>query len=136
MAALNNAFMYRGSGLLLLLVGATLTYTLAFAPFEEPVRRWTTAEGEGLVQAKVECPSAWAAVFEHERLDTHLRTEADQCVRAARTHLTGAIVVAAFAAALGMRGVLRGPAPRPEPLRPLSESLRWRSDESERGPAS
>lgn len=121
--------MYRGSGLLLLLVGATLTYALALAPFEEPVRRWTTIEGEGLVQAKVECPSAWAALFEDERLDTHLRTEADQCVRAARTRLTGAMMVAAFAAALGIRGVLRGPAPRPEPLRPLSELLRRRRDE-------
>lgn len=94
--------MYRGSALLLLLLGATLTYALlALVPFEEPVRRWTTTGGEGLVQAKVECPSAWAAVFEDEPSDTHLRTEADQCVRAARTHLTGAMIVAAFATALG-----------------------------------
>lgn len=88
------------------------------------------------MQAKVECPSAWAALFEGQRLDTYLGTEADQCVRAARTHLTGAVVVAAFAAVLGVRGVLRGPAPRPEPLRPLSELLRRQRGGRERGPTS
>lgn len=77
---------------MLVAVGAILTYILAFTPFDEPMRRWATAEDGGLVQVVVECPSAWSTLVGGERLDTNLRTEADRCVRAASTHATGAVV--------------------------------------------
>lgn len=124
--------MYRRSGLLVLAIGAMLTYALAFTSFDEPVRRWVTSESGGLVQVEVRCPSAWAALIEGARLDTNMRTEAERCVRAARTHATGAVIVATLAATLGIRGVLRGPVPDPEPLPPLSELIRWKGQAGHR----
>ena len=120
--------MYRGAGILTLIVGALLVYFLAFTSFDEPIGRWTRPdEGTGFIQVKIECPSAWSALVEGEQVDSHLYTDRDQCLRAARTHATGALIVAALAGTLGVRGILRGPAPAPRPIRPLSETIRARA---------
>lgn len=122
--------MYRGAGILTLIVGAIFVYFLAFTPFDEPIGRYTRPEeGTGFIQVKIECPTAWSALVVGERVDSHLYTDRQQCLRAARTHGTAALVVAALAGMLGMRGVLRGPAPSPRPLRPLSETIRGRRKE-------
>ena len=119
--------MYRNGGLLVLALGAVFVYFLAFTTFDEPVRRWTRPEeGSGFVQIKIECPDAWSALISGERADSHLVTDRSQCLRSARTHATAALVVFALAGVLGVRGVLRGPAPAPRPLRPLSELIRLR----------
>lgn len=116
--------MYRGSGLVTLSVAALVVFLLAFTSFDEPVPRWTRPEeGGGFVQVEIECPSAWSALVGGERIETNIGTEAERCVRAARTHLTAAIIVAAVGGAIGLRAVWRGPAPIPEPLRPLSEVI-------------
>ncbi len=123
--------MYRTGGLFVLAVGALIVYFAAFTPFDEPVRRWTRPdEGSGFVQIKIECPDAWSALAAGERVDSHLRTDRDQCLRAARTHATGALFVAGVIGLVGVRGVLRGPAPSPLPLRPLSEMIRRRAGPS------
>ena len=123
--------MYRGAGILTLIVGALVVYFLAFTPFDEPIGRWTRPEeGTGFIQVKIECPPAWSALVEGERVDSHLYTDRGQCLRAARTHGTAALVVAALAGTLGVRGILQGPAPSPQPLRPLSEVIRGRREDA------
>lgn len=67
-----------------------------------------------------------SALVSGERVDSHLSTDRNQCVRAARTHATAGLVVASVAAVVGVRGIMRGPAPTPMPLRPLSELLQSR----------
>lgn len=120
--------MYRGAGILTLIVGAVFVYFLAFTSFDEPIGRWTRPdEGTGFIQVKIECPAAWPALVEGEQVGSHLYTDRDQCRRAARTHATGALIVAALAGTLGIRGILRGPAPGPQPLGPLSEKIRART---------
>lgn len=124
--------MYRNGGFLVLAVGALVVYFLAFTPFDEPVRRWTRPEeGSGFIQIKIECPDAWGALARGDRVDSNLSTDRDQCLRAARTHATGAVIVVGLALVVGLRGVLRGPAPTPLPLRPLSELIRRRSGAAE-----
>lgn len=128
--------MYRGAGILTLIVGALFVYFLAFTPFDEPIGRWTRPEeGTGFIQVKIECPTAWSALVEGERLDSHLFTDRGQCLRSARTHATGALIVAALAGTLGVRGVLRGPTPAPLPLKPLSETIRGRKEDARSGDA-
>lgn len=124
--------MYRRSGLFVLAIGVILTYFLAFTTFDEPVGRWTRPdEGSGLVQVEIECPSAWDALVEDERADSNVPAWVDQCLRSARTHATGAIIVLALSGFFGIRGLLRGPAPRPQRLPRLSELLRTRRGETE-----
>lgn len=124
--------MYRNGGLFFLALGAVFVYFLAFTPFDEPVRRWTRPEeGSGFVQIKIECPDAWSALVLGDRVDSHSRTDRDQCVRAARTHATGALIVAIVGAVVGLRSILRGPAPEPLPLRPLSELIHRRGRSTE-----
>lgn len=121
--------MYRGAGILTLIIGAIFVYFLAFTPFDEPIGRWTRPdEGTGFIQVKIECPDAWSALVAAERVDSHLYIDRDQCLRAARTHATAALVIAALAGTLGFRGILRGPVPAPQPLRPLSETIRRREE--------
>lgn len=123
--------MYRGAGALTLIVGAIFVYFLAFTPFDEPIGRWTRPEeGTGFIQVKIECPTAWDALVEGERIDSNVYTDRDQCLRSARTHGTAAILVAALGGTLGGRGILRGPAPSPHPLRPLSETIRGRKEDA------
>jgi hypothetical protein len=129
--------MYRGAGILTLIVAALFVYFLAFTPFEEPIGRWTRPEeGSGFIQVKIECPTAWFALVEGERVDSSLFTDRGQCLRAARTHATGALLAAALGGILGVRGILRGPAPAPRPLRPLSEMIRRRREDSRSGDSS
>ncbi len=125
--------MYRGAGILTLIVGAVFVYFLGFTAFDEPIGRWTRPdEGTGFIQVKIECPSAWSTLVEGEGIDSHLYIDQNQCLRAARTHATGALLVAALAGTFGIRGILRGPAPAPQPLRPLSETIRLREAEARR----
>ena len=126
--------MYRGSGLLLISVGSIVVYFLAFTTFEEPVGRWTRPEeGSGFIQVKIECPSAWDALIDGERFERR-GPERDQCVRAARTHMTGALIVAIGAGVLGVRGILRGAPPAPQRLRPLSDVISRREHETDTRP--
>lgn len=115
--------MHRRSGLTTLLVGVIVFFPLVFAPFDEPVRRWTVSDQGDLERAQVVCPDAWSALVEVERLDTNFRIEADQCVRGARTHASVAVIVLVAALVLGVNGMMRGPAPPRTPLRPLSEVI-------------
>lgn len=116
--------MYRTGGLLVLLAGAVLVFFVVFMPFDEPVGRWTRPEeGSGFQQVEIECPSAWGALVGGERFDSHLRTDRDQCLRAARTHATGGALIALLFLLVGVRAVSRGPAPAPQPLMPLSELM-------------
>jgi hypothetical protein len=124
--------MYRRSGLVVLAIGVILTYFLAFTTFDEPVSRWTRPEEEsGLVQVKIECPSAWDALVEGEQVDSNVPSWVDQCLRSARTHATAAIVVVTVSLFSGIRGLIRGPAPRPERLHRLSDLLRRRQSSDE-----
>lgn len=108
----------------MLVIGLVITHFLAFTPFDEPVGRWTRPEeGTGWVQAKIECPTAWDALVEGERADSNVPSWVDQCLRSARTHATGALVVLAITGLLGIRGLSRGPAPRPKPLSRLSDMI-------------
>lgn len=127
--------MYRTGGLLVLLSGAVLVYLVAFTPFDEPVGRWTRPEqGAGYQQVKIECPSAWSALANGGRVDSHLWTDRDRCLRGARTHGTAGVLLAALSLVVAVPAVLRGPSPTPHPLPPLSELIRARGPSADSEP--
>lgn len=115
--------MYRKSGLIVLALGAALTYSLAFTTFDTQARRWERTEGGGWERASVTCPVPWGVIFGGVDPELRFRTEAELCVRPARTLVTEGIFFAAVALGLGIWGVVRGPKPDPERLRPLSEII-------------
>lgn len=115
--------MYRKSGLIVLARGAALTYSLAFTTFDTQVRRWERTEDGGWERASVTCPVPWDVIFQGVDPELRFRTESELCVRSARTLVTEGIFFAAVALGLGIWGVIRGPKPDPEPLRPLSELI-------------
>jgi hypothetical protein len=51
--------MYRKSGLIVLALGAALTYSLAFTTFDTQVRRWERTEDGGRERATINCPVPW-----------------------------------------------------------------------------
>lgn len=115
--------MYRTSGLIVLALGAALTYSLVFTTFDQPVMSWTTTEDGNIERDTVPCPTPWEILFNADMPDTRVQTWRDLCVRSARTLFTEGIVVTAAALVVGLRAVVRGPKPTPKPLRPLSELL-------------
>jgi hypothetical protein len=124
--------MYRKSGLIVLALGAVLVYSLAFTPFDTQVRRWERTEDGGRERASITCPIPWDVIFEGVEPDLRFRTEAELCVRSARTLVTEGIFFAVLAVGLGVWGVVRGPKPDPEPLLPLSEVMAATASDSDR----
>ena len=56
--------MYRTSGIVVLLLGGLLTWSIVFTPFDQEVRRWTRTEDGGRVKATVACPDPYSILLE------------------------------------------------------------------------
>ncbi|MFQ5968472.1 MAG: hypothetical protein ACE5MI_12820 [Acidimicrobiia bacterium] len=116
--------MYRTSGIIVLIAGIALTYSLVFTTFNKPVERWVVDELGGLEQVSIECPSPWGLIVGDAERDVERPAEAQQCVRSARTLFLEGVIVFTFALGLGIWGLLRGRKPRPQSMRVLPSASR------------
>lgn len=115
--------MYRRSGLAVLGVGALLTYLLIFIPFAAEVGRWVRTEDGAWKNATIDCPSAWGTLVAGQEPDVKYVFEAGACEKGANGRVIETVLVLAIALPLGIRGVMRGPRPPLEHIRPISELL-------------
>lgn len=116
--------MGRQTGIVVLVVGAILTYSLVFTQFDQRVSRSTiNEEGERIPVTHVPCPSPWAVVVHGAQPDVIAGESI--CPRPARTLLVEGAVVALISLVIGIWGLTRA---RPTQLPELPPSLRrmWR----------
>lgn len=119
--------MYRTSGLVFLVLGGLLTWSIIFTPFDQEVRRWTRTEDGGRVRASVLCPDPYSILFEDEVNPDISRYENEvYCRRTARRLMTGGVLTGLLTLGLGIRGVARGKRPPLQHIRPLSELISGR----------
>lgn len=116
--------MGRQTGIVVLVVGAILTYSLAFSQFDQRVSRSTiNEEGERIPVTHVTCPSPWAVAVRGAEPDVIAGESI--CPGPARTLLVEGAVVALFSLVIGIWGLTRA---RPTPVPELPPSLQrmWR----------
>ena len=110
--------MTRWTGWVVLVIAATLVYSLAFTTYEFWTGAWRSTESGGLIRVNVECPTPFAVLVlgaEPEREE-----DAGLCDPSARTLALEAGVVALAAILVSWAAVTR---PRPTQLEPLSSKL-------------
>lgn len=116
--------MGRETGIIVLVVGAILIYSLAFTQFDQRVSRFTINDkGERVPVTHVTCPSPWAVVAQGAEPDVIAGESI--CPRPARTLLLEGALVALISLIVGIWGLTRS---RPTPLPELPRSLQrmWR----------
>lgn len=117
----------RAIGILVLLGGAALVYSLAFTEFEQRVQfQWElNEEGERVPVPHIVCPSAWS-VFVDDAQPEGIVT-GDLCVLPARGNLIQAVMVGVVGLAIAAWIFTRTNRPGPLPLLPPSLKARaWR----------
>ena len=120
--------MYRTSGIVVLILGGLLTWSIVFTPFDQEVRRWTRTEDGGRVKASVTCPAPSSVLFEDAvNPDISSFENLNYCLRTARRLMTGGVLTALLTMGLGIRGIARGKRPPIEHIRPLSEVIDGRT---------
>lgn len=115
--------MYRRGGIISLVIGFGLAYLWAFFPFSQELPRYTRTDDGGWERAVIRCPDPWALLIEGELPDGRYRGEGEQCVRPARTLVTGAVLAAIAGLGLGVYGLARGPGPPLVHIDPISELI-------------
>lgn len=125
--------MYRRGGIIALVIGFALAYLWAFLPFSQDLPRFTRADDGGWERAVIRCPDPWAMLIDGELPQGEYRGEGEQCVRPARTLITGAVLAALAGLALGVYGLARGPAPPLVHIDPISELIERSPGEKARG---
>ena len=115
--------MYRRGGIIALVIGFGLAYLWAFLPFSQDLPRYTRIDDGGWERAVISCPDPWAVLMEGELPQGDYRGEGEQCVRPARTLISGAVVAAIAGLGLGVFGLARGPAPPLVHIDPISELI-------------
>lgn len=115
--------MYRRGGIIALVIGFGLAYLWAFLPFSQELSRYALTDDGGWERAVISCPHPWAVLIEGELPQGEYRGEGEQCVRPARTLISGAVVAAIAGLALGVYGLTRGPAPPLVHIEPISELI-------------
>ena len=100
--------MYRTSGLVVLLVGAGLIYSLVFTPFQVELDSWMPTEEGGLERAVVTCPAPWGIVLGDAEDEIRPTWQARRCVPSANMLFLEGVVVLAMALGLGLWGISRG----------------------------
>jgi hypothetical protein len=121
--------MYRMGGIVALVIGMTLASLWAFLPFNEDLGYLVSVGGEQPVwtRVEVECPDPWSVIFEGVRPPRgEYAMAGDECVRPARTFLTGAILAMATGVGLAVYGVSRGARPPVQPIEPISQLIKSR----------
>ncbi len=108
--------MYRFSGLVTILVGALLVFSLAFTPFNVKMDQWELHPDGSVERLKASCPSPWSIVFEDADMGGLIRTNAQLCTGAARILIAEALIVTVVSLGLGIWGIINGPKP---PIRPI-----------------
>lgn len=124
--------MYREGGIFALLIGIGLAFLWAFLPFSQEVSyRVSFDEGQpSWTRTEVQCPHPWSVIVEGERpTGGELATTGEECVRPARTLLTGAALALIVGAAVGAYGISRGKRPPPEKIEPISKVIARRSNQ-------
>jgi len=114
-------------GIVTLILGIALAYTLVFAPFQQRVQfQWElNMEGVRVPITHVTCPSAWSIVVDDARLEGVV--SGDLCLLAARGQIVQGALAAASGMALGIWVFTRKPRTRPLPQLPTSvRALLWK----------
>ncbi|MEA1901961.1 MAG: hypothetical protein U9N56_00375 [Actinomycetota bacterium] len=113
--------MYRRSGLIVLVLGALVTYVLVFTPFDQEVRRYTRNDDGDRVRATVVCPDSWGMLYGEDEADVRYCSDAEYCLKGSRLRVTSGVVLMAVALTPAIMGLWRGPHPELIHLGPLSE---------------
>lgn len=109
-------------GIVILLLGAALAYSLVFTPFDQRVQfQWElNEEGRRVPITHVTCPSPWSIVFDDARLQGVVA--GDLCRLPSRGHIVQGTLAALAAIPLGIWVFTRNP--KTKPLPPLPASVR------------
>ncbi|HIE21702.1 MAG TPA: hypothetical protein EYP73_03770 [Acidimicrobiia bacterium] len=108
--------MYRFSGLVTLLIGAALVYSLAFTSWNQKTESYYITPDGTVTREKIECPPPWDLLFGDANVTGLLPSHVRLCSGVAKILITEAIIVAAVSMSLGIWGIIRGPRP---PIRPI-----------------
>lgn len=100
--------MYRTAGLVALLLGAALTYSLVFTTFDSPLRGWRFTAG-GMEQVTIVCPPPWGILFGDALTEVEPAWQTDKCLRTARTLFVEGLVVSSAALSLFAWGFAQPP---------------------------
>lgn len=122
--------MYRTGGIVTLLIGLVLTFLWGFLPFSQQLSyRVSFGDDEPTwTRVAIRCPDPWSVLVEGERPPRgEYATVGDECVRPARTFMTGGVLALVAGVTIGIWGISRGRRTKPEPIEPLSKVIEHRS---------
>lgn len=114
-------------GIVVLVLGIALAYSLVFTPFEQRVQfQWElNTEGKRVPITHVTCPSSWSIVVDDARLEGAVA--GDLCLLPARGQMVQGALAAVTGMALGIWVFTRNPRTRPLPqLPPSVRALPWK----------
>lgn len=114
------------------MIGFGLAYLWAFLPFSQDLPRYIPTDDGGWERAAIRCPDPWAVLIDGERPEAEYAGEGEQCVRPARTLITGAVLAAIAGLGLGIYGLARGPSPPLVHIEPISELIESSSGDGTR----
>jgi hypothetical protein len=116
----------RAIGILVLLAGAALVYSLVFTEFAQRVQfQWElNEEGERVPVTHIMCPSAWSVTVDDAQPEAIVT--GDLCVLSARGNLIQGVMVGVVALAIAAWIFTRTTRPGPGPLPMMPPSLRAR----------
>lgn len=113
-------------GAAVLLVGALVTYSLAFTSFDERVRlQWNVeSDGSRTPMTHVTCPSPWDVLVNEAQPESAVMTATGLCDMPSRTLALEGAIVAVVAVVIGIAFFAHTTRPGPLPLLPLDSPRR------------
>lgn len=100
--------MYRTAGLVALLLGAALTYSLVFTTFDSPIHGWRVTAGN-MERVTIACPPPWGVLFGGALTEVEPTWQADICLRSARTLFVEGVIFSSAAIGLCAWGFVQPP---------------------------
>lgn len=113
--------MYRTGALIALILGAAITYSLAFTGFDKQIDQWVQDANGNPVRVSIACPTPAAMAFGDAELQMTPAWHGRECNGSTRILMVEAGIVTATALALAYRGFRNGRRPPTKSLNVLPE---------------
>ena len=112
--------MYRSTGLVILGIGALISFSMIFTGFDHAVKSWEVDQSSGDVsQVSIACTAPVGIVFGDGELNADPSWGVSQCASTGQRLFITGVAVFAVALGLGLWGVRRGPKPQGKSIEAL-----------------